>query len=183
MQKANEKQNFGEPLPDFSLTDLTGKTVSLSRSLEGKKGAVVMFWSSTCSHCVRYDPVFNSFPARHPELAFVALASRHGETTEEVKKAAVERKITFPLLLDPGGKIAAQWHTQQTPRAFLMDPERRLLYRGAVDNFKYPEDPDYVGYLDPAVAEFLSGTPVTRPETASYGCAIQSVYYILPKAL
>lgn len=183
MQKEFEKQTFGAPLPDFSLTDLNGRTVCLSDRLVGKEGAVVVFWSSTCSHCVRYDPTFNSFLQKHPGLAFLALASRHGETSDEVRKAALERKITFPLLLDPGGKIAAQWHTQQTPRTFLMDTNRRLLYRGAVDNFKYPEDPDYVPYLEPAIAEFLAGKPVSRPETASYGCAIQSVYYILPRAL
>ena len=183
MQKVIEKQNFGEPLPDFSLIDMNGNPVTLSQRIEGKKGAVVMFWSSTCSHCVRYDPVFNSFSQRHPELAFLILASRHGETADEVRNAAAERKLSFPLILDPNGKVAAQWHTQQTPRAFLMDSGRGLLYRGAVDNFKYPEDPEFIAYLEPAIAEFLAGNPVTRSETASYGCAIQSVYYVLPKAL
>ncbi len=183
MQKEIEKQDFGEALPDFRLTDLGGKTVSLSQSLEGKQGAVVLFWSSTCSHCVRYDATFDSFGARHPELAFVVLASRVGETADEVKLAAAERKLSFRVILDPGGIVAREWHTQQTPRAFLMDAERRLYYRGAVDNFKYPEDPEYVAYLEPAIVEHLSGKPVTRPETASYGCAIQSVYYMLPRAL
>ena len=183
MQKEIEKQDFGEALPNFTLTDLSGTTWSLSQRLDGKKGAVVIFWSSTCSHCVRYDEVFNSFTARHPELAFLVVASRIGETPDEVKKAAAERNLSFSVILDPGATIARQWHTQQTPRAFVMDAERRLLYRGAVDNFKYPEDPDFVPYLEPAITEFLAGAPVSRPETASYGCAIQSVYYILPKAL
>jgi peroxiredoxin len=178
-----EKQNFGEPLPEFTLPTPGGQKAALSDYMEGRQGAVVLFWSSTCSHCVRYDPVFSSFAKRHPDLAFVAIASRHGETVEDVRKAAVERKLTFPLLMDPGSKTAAQWHTQQTPRVFLMDKERRLLYRGAVDNFKYPEDPEYVPYLEPAISEFLAGKPITRPETASYGCAIMSVYYVLPRAL
>jgi len=33
------------------------------------------------------------------------------------------------------------------------------------------------------IGEFLQGQPIARTETASYGCAIQSVYYILPRAL
>jgi hypothetical protein len=60
---------------------------------------------------------------------------------------------------------------------------RTLLYRGAIDNFKYPGDPEYLAYLDPAVNSFLAGEPIARKETASFGCAIQSVYYILPKPL
>jgi len=179
----NEKQFFGQVLPDFTLRDLAGNEFNLSSSLEGKKGAVVIFWSSTCSHCVRYDSTFNAFAARHPELAFFVLASRHGETTEAIKKAVKERGVNFRLLHDPMGKVAGQWHTQQTPRAFLLDGEGKLVYRGAVDNFKYPEDPEYLAYLEPAIDDYLAGRPVSRTETASFGCAIQSVYYILPRSL
>lgn len=184
MQNEQEKQKFGEALADFSLQQVrSGTKLSLSQALAGKKGAVVVFWSGVCSHCVRYDPFLNSFEKRHPELSLVAVASRHGETMESIEKAVAERKLNFPMLHDPGGKIAADWCTQQTPRTFLMDAKRTLLYRGAIDNFKYPEDPEYVGYLEPAIDQFLKGEPVARTETASYGCAIQSVYYILPRAL
>ena len=73
----------------------------------------------------------------------MAVASRHGETWNPSRAAVAERRLTFPMLHDPGGKVAAEWCTQQTPRAFLMDAQRTLLYRGAIDNFKYPEDPEY----------------------------------------
>lgn len=183
MQNVNEKQFFGQPLPDFTLRNLAGAEFSLTAALEGKKGAVVIFWSSTCSHCVRYDQTFNAFAANHPDFAFFVLASRHGETPEAIRKAVKERGITFPLLHDPMGKVASLWYTQQTPRVFLLDNEGKLLYRGAVDNFKYPEDPEYIGYLEPAIDDYLAGRPVARTETASFGCAIQSVYYILPRTL
>ena len=179
----NEKQKFGEPLEDFSLQQIDGPQTTLAELLQGKKGAALVFWSGVCSHCARYDPYFNSFQAKHPELEWIVVASRHGETAEMIRKTAAERKLAFPILHDPGGVIARKWFTQQTPRVFLMDAERRLLYRGAVDNFKYPEDPEYLNYLEPAVEQFVSGAPVVRTETASFGCAIQSVYYILPKAI
>jgi peroxiredoxin len=184
LQNDREKQKFGEQLGDFALQQIrTGTKLSLSHLMAGKKGAVVVFWSGVCSHCVRYDPFLNSFERRHPELAYVAVASRHGETFESVEAAVQERKLNFPMLHDPGGKVAAAWYTQQTPRAFLMDANRNLLYRGAIDNFKYAEDPEFVAYLEPAIEQFLKGDPIARTETASYGCAIQSVYYILPRAL
>lgn len=184
MVNEQEKQKFGEMLNDFTLQQVrTGTKLSLSQALAGKKGAVVVFWSGVCSHCVRYDPYLNGFEKRHPELSLLAVASRHGETLEGIEAAVSERKLQFPMVYDPGGKVAAEWCTQQTPRAFLMDANRTLLYRGAIDNFKYPEDPEFVGYLEPAVDQFLKGEPIARTETASYGCAIQSVYYILPRAL
>ena len=64
-----------------------------------------------------------------------------------------------------------------------MDAQGALLYRGAVDNYKYSDDPEFVPYLEPAIQQFLHGQPIEKQETASYGCAIQSVYYTLPKAL
>ena len=58
-----------------------------------------------------------------------------------------------------------------------------VQYRGAIDNFQFAGNPEYEEYLEPAISEFLAGRPVSQPETASFGCAIQSVYYQLPKIL
>jgi thiol-disulfide isomerase/thioredoxin len=177
------KQEIGGVVPEIILPDLDGVARNLGFFLEGKKGAVVVLWSETCSHCVRYDSYLNGFSARHPAIGLVAVASRQGESTQQIRATVAARGIRFPILYDSGGAVARQWFTQQTPRVFLIDAPRRLLYRGAIDNFKYPEDPEYTAYLEPAVESFLAGRPIERSETASFGCAIQSVYYILPKAL
>ena len=120
---------------------------------------------------------------RIPDLGLLIVSSRQGEELESVKRAASQRKLKFPIVHDPAGQVAGLWFTRQTPRAFLLDSNRALLYRGAVDNYKYTDDPEYIPYLEPAVEQFLLGKPIEKPETASYGCAIQSVYYTLPKAL
>lgn len=183
MMSTLKPQEIGDAVNDFLLPDVHGEEQSLSKSLSGKKGAVVIFWSGVCSHCIRYDGYLNSFGQRHPELALVVVASRQGETPEQIRKTSAERGITFPILYDSGSVVARQWFTQQTPRAFLIDSNHTLLYRGAIDNFKYPGDPQHLDYLEPAIAAFLSGQPVPRAETASFGCAIESVYYILPTTL
>jgi peroxiredoxin len=176
-------QEIGGLVSDFTADKTSGGKAGLSTALQGKKGAVVVFWSGVCSHCVRYDDYLNSFSMRHPDVALLAVASRQQETPEEIRKTITERKLTFPILRDPGGQLAKQWFTQQTPRAFLIDPGLTLRYRGAIDNFKFPDDPEYIGYLEPALADMLAGRTITQTETASFGCAIESVYYILPKIL
>jgi len=181
LQDGIEQQKFGEPLSDFSLPAVSGGTSSLSSAIAGKKGSVVVVWSSTCSHCLRYDKYLNAFESRHPELSLVVVSARVGEPLESAKKAASQRNLTFRLLHDPTSIVAKTWYTQQTPRAFLMDKDRNLLYRGAIDNFKFPEDPEHVSYLEPAIKQFLTGEAIARPEVTSYGCSIQSVYYNLPK--
>ncbi len=177
------KQEMGAAVEDFHLRSIGGELVGLQAVLEEKKGAVVTFWSSICSHCMRYDGYLNSFTHQFPEIGLVAVASRAGESLSQLQATAIERKLTFPILHDPGGQTAKRWCTRQTPRAFLVDAGRLLLYRGAIDNYKYPGDPEYVPYLGPAITEFLAGKPPSRIEVASFGCAVESVYYNLPKAL
>lgn len=176
-------QVVGGTVEGFTLPGIQGGLISFSAAMDGKRGAVAVFWSGVCSHCVRYDAYFNSFTERHPDLGLAVIASRSGETAEQIRKTVAERGIQFPIAHDAGSVIARQWCTEQTPRAFLVDAGRVLLYRGAIDNFKYPGDPEYVGHLETAISEFLEGKPVQRAETASFGCAIQSVYYTLPKHL
>lgn len=183
MSEAARTQKVGEPLGDFSLGRIGGAVERLSQYVEGKQGALVVFWSGVCSHCGRYDAYFNGFTTRHPELGFLCVASRQNETAEMIQATIEERKLTFPLLHDPDSAIATAWLAQQTPRAYLMDAQRTLIYRGAIDNFRYPSEPEYVEYLEPAIAHFLAGKPVPRAETPSFGCDIKSVYYILPKVL
>ena len=181
--EAQAGQRIGLPIADFSLQRVGGGMETLSQYLTNKKGGLVVFWSGVCSHCGRYDAYFNSFTERHPELGFVAVAPRQNETVEMIRKTCADRKLTFPILYDPDGRLAARWFAQQTPRVFLLDSNRTLLYRGAIDNFKYPGDSEYAAYLEPAISQFLAGQPLARVETASFGCDIRSVYYILPKAL
>ena len=176
-------QEIGREAADFHLTDLDGIARNLSVAVAGRKAAVVVFWSGICSHCNRYDEYLNAFSDRHPDIVLLAVASRQPETPEILRRIVLERKLSFPVLIDPGGVVARQWATEQTPRAFLIAPDLSVQYRGAIDNFQFAGNPEYVEYLEPAISEFLSGRPVSQPETASFGCAIQSVYYQLPKII
>ena len=176
-----DKQRIGGVMPDFSLPLLTGGHLSLQSFLAGCKAAVVVFWSGICSHCRRYDDYLNRLPERYPGVGLLAVASRQNESAPMLRATIAERGLRFPMVHDNERTVADAWLVQQTPRVFLLDPERRLIYRGAIDNFKYPEDPDYVGYLNTAIEAFLAGKAPPRVDTPSFGCPVKSVYYTLPK--
>jgi len=176
-------QAIGGEVPDFSLEDLGRTSRSLRGELAGHQAAIVVFWSCICSHCLRNDDYLKTLQDHHPDIALLAVASRQQETPDDLRRAAADRKLGFPILIDPGGRLARQWYTEQTPRAFLIASDMRLLYRGAIDNFQFPGDPDYVAYLEPAIADLQAGRPIAQPDTASFGCAIQSVYYQLQKII
>jgi peroxiredoxin len=178
------KQEFGQPLPNFSLLLLNGcGPRTLQDYLRHKMGAVIVFWSAMCAHCRRYDEYFNSFGELHGQLGFAAIASRSRETPSQIESASKQRGLEFPILLDTSGEVAHRWYAQQTPRSYLLAPSGQLVYRGAIDNFKLPADDGYVAFLEPAINSYLAGQPVARAETASFGCAIESTYYHLPRQL
>ena len=177
-------QAIGDPVPTLTLTSIaTGEPTFLDACLAGRRGGVVVFWSGVCTHCVRYDPYFNQFETAHPELALYVVATRFTESVDDVRRAIVERGLRFPLYNGADGTAAAAYLAQQTPRVYLVDPARTLMYRGAVDNFKYAADPEYQPYLERAIESFLAGKAIERPETGSFGCAVKSVYYQLPKMI
>jgi peroxiredoxin len=176
-------QEIGQETSDFSLADLEGSTRSLKGELAGRKAAVVLFWSCICSHCLRYDEFLKGFQDRHPDIVLLAVASRQQESVAELRRALEERRLVFPVLLDRGGRVAKEWSVEQTPKAFLIAADMSLRYRGAIDNFQFPGDPDYAAYLEPAIEDLMEGRPIAQPETASFGCAIESVYYRLQKIL
>ena len=179
------EQPIGSVLPDVALSPVgaPGDAWRLHERAARAKGAALVFWSGVCSHCERYDEYFRSFTARHPDIAFAAIASRQTETPEHVQAALHKRRLEFTTLYDPGSAVARSLFTQHTPRVFLVDRECRLVYRGAIDNFKYPDDTDYESYLEPAIASLLDGRPVVRADTPSFGCSIVSVYYTIQRPL
>jgi hypothetical protein len=137
----------------------------------------VVFWSAVCSHCRRYDAYLNGFQARHPRVRLLAVAARQGETLEGLRQTVAERSLSFALLQDGDLSVARRWGVSQTPRVFLLSPDLRWLYRGAIDNFTYPEDPAHQAYLEEAVEAVLAGRTVAREETPGFGCPVASAYY------
>lgn len=177
------KATPSQPMDDFSLPLLGGEERKLSELLAGRRGLLVVFWSAVCSHCRRYDGYLNERADQDAEIGLVAVASRQDESRDSLEKAARERRLLFPILHDADRSVAHAWQVEQTPRVFLVDAGRRVVYRGAIDNFRYPGDPEHEPYLEEAIAAFLAGREVPRAETPSFGCPVESVYYQLGKPL
>jgi hypothetical protein len=58
-----------------------------------------------------------------------------------------------------------------TPHAFVFDGDRRLRYRGRIDDSRDPARVTSFD-LDRALADMFEDRPVEVPETQPFGCAI-----------
>ena len=110
--------------PEFTLTDLSGKTWTFSE-LRGKV-VLVNFWATWCPPCRKEMPDLETLYARLRAKGFVVLGISD-EKTEKVKPFIRERKISFPVLLDPGRKVNGMFMVEGIPKSFVYDREGKLV--------------------------------------------------------
>lgn len=164
---------IGSTIDEFSLPDVNGTDRSL-KSLAGKNGTVLLFIAVQC-------PVSNAYNERMEKLAHdykakgIAVVGINSNVTEDaatVKTHAAEHSLTFPILKDPGNRVADKLGASVTPEAYFLDPGNKLLYRGRIDNSRKAaqvETSDLRNALDAA----LNGKPVEKTEARAFGCGIK----------
>jgi peroxiredoxin len=164
---------IGSTIEDFTLPDANGADRSL-KSLAGKNGTVLLFVAVQC-------PVSNAYNERMEKLAqdykakgiaVVGINSNVAEDADAVRGHAAENKLSFPILKDPGNKIADKLGASVTPEAYFLDAKNKLLYHGRIDNSRNAaqvESNDLRNALDAA----LSGKPIEKTEAKAFGCSIK----------
>lgn len=96
--------NPGSPAPDFTLTDISGKKVSLSEL----KGKVVLlnFWATWCGPCRAEMPGLNKLYQELREKGLVVLAISVDASDKPVKEFMKDKKFSFPVLLDTDKEVS-----------------------------------------------------------------------------
>jgi peroxiredoxin len=164
---------IGATVEEFSLPDADGKSRTL-KSLMGKNGTVLIFVAVQC-------PVSNAYNARMEKLAqdykargvnVVGINSNVAEPAEAVKAHAATNHLSFPILKDPGNKIADQLGASVTPETYFLDASNKLVYRGRIDNNRNGDQITATELRD-AIEANLSGKPVTKTVATAFGCSIK----------
>ena len=80
------------------------------------------------------------------------------------------------LLLDPEGKAGRAYNATNTPHMFVVNPEGKIIYEGAIDSKASPNPadiPSSTNYVKVALDESMSGKPVSNANTRPYGCSVK----------
>jgi peroxiredoxin len=171
---------LGTPAPHFSLPEpAAGHTVSLDE-LTGP-ALVVTF---ICNHCPYVKHVADGLAALGRDLhdqgvAMVGISSNDVATypqdgPDEMVAEARRHGWTFPYLYDETQDVARAFSAACTPDTFVFDGERRLVYRGQLDNSRPGNDlPVTAADVRAAVDAVLAGRPVNADQRPSIGCGIK----------
>jgi peroxiredoxin len=109
---------------DFTLTDLQGNRWHL-QDLKGKV-VLVNFWATWCPPCRKEMPDLQALYDKYKEQGFVVL-SISDEAGAKVQPFITERKITYPVLLDPGRKVNEEFQVEGIPKSFVYDRQGKLV--------------------------------------------------------
>ncbi len=110
--------------PEFTLTDLSGKSWTFSE-LRGKV-VLVNFWATWCPPCRKEMPDLETLYGRFGAKGFVVLGISDEEAAK-VEPFIRERKVSFPVLLDPGRKVNEKFVVEGIPKSFVYDREGKLV--------------------------------------------------------
>jgi peroxiredoxin len=170
--------SIGGGAPDFgNLLGVDGERYSLS-SFQDKSLLVLLFISNGCptvKACQdRIIKIQKDFMVKSVQL--LALNSNNAylspaDTYAEMVLRVQEKDFNFPYVKDGDGTVARSYGALCTPHVFLMDEERRLRYRGRIDDSRNP-DRVTVSDLRNAIEDLLVNRSVRVPETTPFGCSI-----------
>ncbi len=180
VQTASTMLPLGTEAPGFSLPDAHGEQMSLKDFAD----APVLLVIFMCNHCPFVKHVIEDLASLAKEyqekgVAVVGInandVQKHPDDHPDRMAELVQAKgLTFPYLYDETQEVAKAYRAACTPDFFVFDKDRRLVYRGQMDDSRPGNDVPVSGAdLRKALDAVLAGKPVASEQKPSMGCNIK----------
>jgi peroxiredoxin len=177
--------SIGELAPGFKLTDENDKEYSLS----AEKGKIVVleWFNAECPFVKKhyYSKNMQKLQKELTDKGVIWLSINSSAPSKQghiVSPNAAKQMLkdqgsnATHLLLDTKGTVGRTYGAQTTPHMFVIDPNGKLVYQGAIDSIASTEAKDTEkaqDYVRDAVNELMAKKPVTISQTKSYGCGVK----------
>lgn len=177
----------GDKVASFVLKDTQGNEHNLQKYLDEGKVVVLEWYNPDC-------PVVKAFHEQSKVMAKTAAFAKEngvvwlainsggeGQQGYGVERNEASRKdygISYPILMDPSGKVGKMFDAKTTPDMRIITKDGILAYRGAIDNGNTPEGrgkshEERVNFVLQALKEHLAGETITVTESRPYGCSVK----------
>ncbi len=125
---ASGEVSVGSPMPPYTATTLDGGSFDLA----SERGNVVLLnlWATWCVPC-RYEiPELQKLHDKNASRGFKVIGvSLDDGGADLVKQFVAEHKMTYPVLLDPDGKLANIFQTSSVPTTVLIDRKGKIVWK------------------------------------------------------
>jgi peroxiredoxin len=173
----------GKPAPDFTATDINGKTHKLS----DYKGKIVVLeaYNLDCPFCANHfksgamQELQAELTGKGVVWLLVNSTSKDNNgyrSPEKAKKEWSQQKMKATAWIDDNsGELGKKYGMRTTPHMFVIDKNGVLAYQGAIDNRASSEgDPRTArNYVREAAQKLEAGQKPAVAQTKPYGCGVK----------
>ena len=174
----------GQAAPDFTLSDTHGKAVHLS-DYRGKY--VVLEWTNPACPFVQRHYNTGNMPELQKEwgtkdVTWLSIDSSN-RNSRDFKSAAelntwmsAHQGSQKAVLIDSDSATARLYAAKTTPHMFVINPEGRIVYAGAIDDrpgASADETRKAKNYVRTALTAATGGATIDPANTTPYGCSIK----------
>jgi peroxiredoxin len=154
---------------DFRLKDIGGEPRTLSE-WKGEKATVLYFWTTDCPCVDQIEMRVKEAYMRFPEskgVKFIGIDANPDDDAKSAIAKMADLKAPYYMVLDPKQEVAELVGASEATTFVVLDGDRRMRYRGALDDsLEKPTKP----YLVPAIEAVLAGKTPATAESKPYGC-------------
>ena len=175
---------IGKPAPNFRLSDVNGRAVSLA-DFRGK--TVVIEWNTPECHFVRKQYGSGNMQktqaaAKKEGVVWLSINSSapgkqgHMNAAQAKEVVAAQKAQPTAYLLDPDGAVGKTYDAKTTPHMYIVNKAGALVYAGGIDDKPTPNPADVNGarnHVLAALGELKAGKAVSVPTSRPYGCSVK----------
>jgi peroxiredoxin len=172
---------LGTAAPHFALPDVVSGQTTTLETFAGKKALLVMF---LCRHCKYVQHVKGQLTRiaqdyHGKDIGIVAISANDAgaypaDAPESLKDMAEAESFTFPYCYDETQAVAKAYTAACTPDFFLFDRQRKLVYRGQLDDSRPGKQIPVTGKdLRAAIEAVLADQPINPVQKPGLGCNIK----------
>lgn len=172
----------GDEAPGFTLKATDGTEHALQTYLDDGKTVVLEWFNPDCpfirKHHEKHATMEETYAAvKEDGVVWLAINSgapgKQGAGWERNQKAVKDFKMSFPVLMDESGEIGKAYGAKTTPHMFIITPDGKVAYNGAIDDDRSADKLGKTNYVAVALKELGAGGEVTEASTKPYGCSVK----------
>ena len=161
------------------LNSLSNKNFS-SDSLDVNKSSLIMFICNHCPYVIHYhDEIIRLEKDYSKKVNLVAISSNDiinypQDSPAKMKELWETLGLSFPYLFDETQEVARKYKAECTPEFYLFDSNKKLIYRGRMDETSPGSDKKPSGKdLRTAIDNLENNRPISNDQHPSMGCNIK----------
>ena len=167
------------PIQNYKVKSIDGDFMSLNDNIKNN-GILVVFTSNKCPFVVMWEDRYKLIEDEclKSDIGMVYInsneARRDGDDSiDKMKEHARKMGYKYPYLIDRNSKIANSFGAKTTPHIFLFNRDKKLIYKGAIDDNYQSIKNVKEKYLINAITQLNNNEEIKINTTKAIGCSIK----------